>query len=81
MKKASRYLLALAVCVGIFILWVIFQMYVGKGVLVGVLFCGAMFGAWKAIVNGGEQTEEGEQNTEPSDSEAKPDEENKTDEQ
>ena len=81
MKKASRYLLALAVCVGIFILWVIFQMYVAKGALVGVLFCGAMFGAWKAIVNGSEQTKDGEQTTEPSEAEAEPDEENKADEQ
>ena len=81
MKKASRYLLALAVCVGIFILWVIFQMYVGKGVLVGVLFCGAMFGAWKAIVNGGEQTPEEEQTPEISETEVKPNEENKIDEQ
>lgn len=81
MKKASRYLLALAVCVLIFILWVIFQMYVANGVLVGVLFCGAMFGAWKAVVNGGEHTEEGEQTTEPSEAEEKPNEENQTDEQ
>ena len=56
MKKANRYLLALAVCVGIFILWVLCQMYVAKGTLVGLLFCGAMFGAWKAIVRGGEPT-------------------------
>lgn len=54
MKKGTRYLLALAVCIGIFALWVVFQMYVAKGTLVGVLFCGAMFGAWKAIVRGGE---------------------------
>ena len=54
MKKGTRYLLALAACIGIFVLWVVFQMYVAKGTLVGVLFCGAMFGAWKAIVHGGE---------------------------
>ena len=58
MKKATRYLLALAVCIGIFALWVLCQMYVAKGILIGVLFCGAMFGAWKAIVRGGEPTSE-----------------------
>ena len=58
MKKATRYLLALAVCIGIFALWVLCQMYVAKGTLIGVLFCGAMFGAWKAIVSGGEPTSE-----------------------
>ena len=56
MKKATRYLLALVVCVGIFSLWILCQMYVAKGTFIGVLFCGAMFGAWKAIVKGGEQT-------------------------
>lgn len=56
MKKATCYLLALAVCIGIFALWVLCQMYVAKGTLIGVLFCGAMFGAWKAIVRGSEQT-------------------------
>ena len=60
MKKATRYLLALAVCIGIFILWVLCQMYVAKGTLIGVLFCGAMFGAWKAIVRGDEQQSEDE---------------------
>lgn len=53
MKKATRYILALAVCIGIFALWIVFQMYVAKGTLVGVLFCCAMFGTWKAIVYGG----------------------------
>ena len=56
MKKGTRYLLALTACIGIFALWVVFQMYVAKGTLVGVLFCGAMFGAWKAIVHGDESS-------------------------
>lgn len=61
MKKATRYLLALAVCIGIFALWIVFQMYVAKGTLVGVLFCGAMFGAWKAIVNAGERDKDSQE--------------------
>ena len=65
MKKATRYLLALAVCIGIFALWIVFQMYVAKGTLVGVLFCGAMFGAWKAIVNEGERDKDPQQNENP----------------
>ena len=64
-------ILALAVCIGIFALWVIFQMYVAKGILVGIIFCSAMVGAWKTIVNGDEtptkeQTEEHSKETEPS---------------
>ena len=55
MKKSTRYLLALVVCAGIFTLWVLCQMYVAKGTFIGVLFCGAMFGAWKAIVRGDAQ--------------------------
>ena len=62
MKKATRYLLALAICIGIFAIWIVFQMYVAKGTLVGVLFCGAMIGAWKAIVNGGEKDKDSQEN-------------------
>lgn len=51
MKKVYRYLLALAVCAVIFVLWILCQMYVAKGTLVGVIFCTAMFGAWSAIVS------------------------------
>ena len=54
MKKASRYFLALLICIGIFALWIVFQMYVAKGALVGILFCSAMFSVWKAIVRGDE---------------------------
>ena len=60
MKKATRYLLALATCVGLFVLWVLCQMYVAKGTLIGVLFCGAMFGVWKAIVRSDEQASDDE---------------------
>lgn len=35
----------------IFALWVIFQMFVAKGILIGIIFCGAMVGTWKAIVS------------------------------
>ena len=55
MKKGTRYLLAFAVCAAIFALWIVFQMYVAKGVIVGVIFCGAIFGAWKAIIAGGKE--------------------------
>ena len=51
MSKLKRYLLAFLACAAIFALWVIFQMYVAKGTLVGVLFCGAMVAIWKVIVN------------------------------
>ena len=71
MKKATRYLLALAVCIGIFALWIVFQMYVAKGTLVGVLFCGAMFGAWKAIVNGGEKDKDSLENNNSSENDVK----------
>ena len=62
MKKATRYLLALAICIGIFAIWIVFQMYVAKGTLVGVLFCGAMIGAWKAIMNGSEKDKDSQEN-------------------
>ena len=51
MSKLKRYLLAFLACSAIFALWVIFQMYVAKGTLVAVLFCGAMVAVWKLIVN------------------------------
>ena len=50
MNKATRYLLAFIECADIFALWVIFQMFVAKGILIGIIFCSAMVGAWKAIV-------------------------------
>jgi len=46
----KKYLMAFLVCFAIFVLWILFQVFVAKGVLVGVLFCLAMFGAWKMIV-------------------------------
>ena len=55
MKKGTRYLLAFVVCAAIFALWIVFQMYVAKGVIVGVIFCSAIFGAWKAITAGGKE--------------------------
>lgn len=50
MKKGTRYLVAFIACSAIFALWVTFQLYVAKGVLIGVIFCSAIFGTWKAIV-------------------------------
>lgn len=50
MNKATRYLLAFIACAAIFALWIIFQMFVAKGILIGVIFCSAMVGTWKAIV-------------------------------
>lgn len=50
MNKGTRYLLAIMACIAIFVLWVIFQMFVAKGVLIGIIFCSAMVGTWKAIV-------------------------------
>lgn len=49
MSKVTRYLLAILACAAIFALWVIFQLFVAKGVLIGVIFCGAMVATWKAI--------------------------------
>lgn len=50
MNKGTRYLLAFIACTAIFALWVIFQMYVAKGILIGIIFCSAIVGTWKAIV-------------------------------
>ena len=50
MNKGTRYLLAFITCAAIFALWILFQLFVAKGILVGVIFCSALFGAWKAIV-------------------------------
>ena len=50
MNKGTRYLLAIIACVAIFALWVIFQMFVAKGVLIGIIFCSTMVGTWKAII-------------------------------
>ena len=72
MSKASRIFLALIVCIVIFALWIVFQMYVAKGFLVGILFCSAMFGAWKAIVNGGEKTTDEQQNDEKTEAKEEP---------
>ena len=58
MTKTTRIFFALAVCIGIFALWVVVQMYVARGALVGFLFCGAMYGAWKAIVHSDETSGE-----------------------
>jgi hypothetical protein len=60
MKKGYRYLVAFVACAVIFVIWVIFQMCVARGVLVGVLFCGAMAGTWKAIVSGSIFAKKGE---------------------
>lgn len=50
MNKGARYLVAIITCIAIFALWVVFQLFVAKGVLVGVIFCSAMVAAWKGIV-------------------------------
>lgn len=50
MKKGTRYLLAVVACFAIFVLYVICQMVIAKGMLVTVLFMGAMAAAWRAIV-------------------------------
>lgn len=49
MSKGKRYLLALLACMAIFALWVIFQVFVAQGTLIGIIFCGAMVATWKAI--------------------------------
>ena len=59
MNKGTRYLLAFVVCVAIFALWVVFQVFIAKGVLVGVIFCSAMVGAWKAIVGSNKKEDNG----------------------
>lgn len=63
MKNGTRYLLAFVTCFAIFALWVLFQVFVAEGVLVGVIFCSAIFGAWKAIV-GSNQKEDNEKTEE-----------------
>ena len=50
MKKGTCYLLAIISCFTIFVLYVICQMVIAKGMLVTVLFMGAMAAVWKAIV-------------------------------
>lgn len=50
MNKGIRYLLAFIAGAVTFALGVIFQMYVSKGILISVIFCSAMVGAWKGIV-------------------------------
>lgn len=50
MKKGTRYLLAIISCFTIFVLYVICQMVIAKGMLITVLFMGAMAAVWKAIV-------------------------------
>ena len=60
MKKGYRYLIAFVACALIFALWVVFQMCIARGMLVAVLFCGAMVGTWKAIVSGSMFAKEGE---------------------
>ena len=52
-------MLAFVVCVAIFALWVVFQVFIAKGVLVGVIFCSAMVGAWKAIVGSNKKEDNG----------------------
>lgn len=56
----NKYLLAFLACLGIFILWVLFQVLVAKGVLVGILFCSAMVGAWKMIVKSDDKKDQQE---------------------
>ena len=58
MKKGSRYGLALLACLGIFAIWILIQVFAGGGVILAILFCSAMVGAWKGIVGKGEQSEE-----------------------
>ena len=60
MSKVSRVILALIASIAIFALWVVFQMYVAKGFLVGILFCSAMIGSWKAIVHADNKTADGQ---------------------
>ncbi len=57
----NKYLMAFLTCLGIFALWILFQMFVVDGVIVGVLFCSAIFGAWKIIVNSGDKNEKQEE--------------------
>ena len=64
MKKGYRYLTAILVCAAIFVLWILCQMYIVKGTLIGVIFCGSMVGAWKAIVNGKSDEDAPEDTTE-----------------
>lgn len=76
MKKGTRYLLAFAVCAALFALWIVFQMYVAKGVIVGVIFCSAIFGVWKAITAGGKESTIDKEDSESSTNETTPEKDN-----
>ena len=65
MKKGTRYLLAVVACFAIFVLYVICQMVIAKGMLVTVLFMGAMAAAWKAIVGAKKEEKTVEKEEEP----------------
>lgn len=47
------------VCLVIFVIWQVVQTAV-RGLLVNIIFCMAIFGAWKGIVNSGADEEESE---------------------
>lgn len=50
MAKGKNYGTAFIVCFVIFVIWQVVQMAV-KGLLVNIIFCMAIFGAWRGIVN------------------------------
>jgi len=54
----NKYLMAFLACFGIFILWVLFQVFVAKGIIVAIIFCSAMVGVWRMIVNKSDDKEE-----------------------
>jgi len=56
-----KYLMAFLACLGIFILWVLCQLYLAKGILVGIIFFSAMGITWQLIVNKGAKKEAKEQ--------------------
>ena len=80
MAKGKNYGTAFIVCFIIFVIWQVVQMAV-KGLLVNIIFCMAIFGAWRGIVNsdsGEEPSGDGgqEQIAEESEQEVKEDEKN-----
>ena len=81
MNKGSHYGKAFLACVCIFVLWMVIQFYIGGGILIGIIFCSAMVGAWKAIARGGEESVAEQPSEESSETTEESSEDNKIDEQ
>lgn len=55
--KLTRYIIAIIACAGVVFLWVLFQVFIAGGLLVGLFFMGVLSFTWSMVINWGKDKE------------------------